>query len=35
MQLLGTLAFGAITIVNLIVFGAVVIGICRRTRAHH
>jgi hypothetical protein len=34
MQLLGTLTFGAMTVVNLAVFGAVMIGIFRRTRAH-
>lgn len=35
MQLLGSLAFGAMTLVNLVVLGAVVASIFRRTRVHH
>jgi len=35
MQILGSLAFGAMTIVNLTVFVVVMIGIFRRTRVHH
>jgi hypothetical protein len=34
-QLLGTLAFGAMTLVNLIVLALVVVGTFRRTRVHH
>ena len=35
MELLGSLAFAGMTIVNLIVLGLVVIGIFRKTRIHH
>ena len=35
MQFLGSLAFAAMTLVNLAVFGLVMIAIFRRTRAHH
>jgi len=35
MQLLGSLAFAAMTLVNLTVFGLVMVGIFRRTRVHH
>jgi hypothetical protein len=35
MQLLGSLIFGAATLVNLIVLGFFVTSICRRTRVHH
>jgi len=35
MQLLGTLAFGAMTLVNLTLFGLIVVGLCRRIRVHH
>jgi hypothetical protein len=35
MMILGTVAFGAMTAVNLTVLAAVVIALCRRTRAHH
>lgn len=34
MQLLGSLAFGAMTVVNLSLAALLVIGLCRRTRAH-
>lgn len=33
--MLGAMAFGAITVVNLIVLGLVVAGLFRRVRAHH
>jgi hypothetical protein len=35
MQMLGVMAFGAITVVNLIVLGLVLAGLFRRVRAHH
>ena len=35
MQILGTLAFGAMAAINLTVLGAVMAGLFRRTRAHH
>lgn len=35
MQMLGAMAFGAITVVNLIVLGLVVTALFRRVRAHH
>jgi len=35
MQMLGAMAFGVITVVNLIVLGLVVAGLFRRVRAHH
>jgi uncharacterized membrane protein SpoIIM required for sporulation len=35
MQLIGTLAFGLMTIVNLSVLGMLLAAIVRRTRAHH
>jgi len=35
MQLLGTLAFGAMSVVNLALFIAVMIGVFRKTRIHH
>jgi hypothetical protein len=35
MQLLGALAFGAMTVVNLAVLSLIVIGLFRRTRIHH
>jgi hypothetical protein len=35
MQFLGSLAFAAMTLVNLAVFGLVMVGIFRRTRVHH
>jgi len=35
MQVLGTLAFIAMTAVNLTVFAAVLVGVFRRTRVHH
>lgn len=35
MQLLGSLAFGAMTVVNLVVFVLVMVGVFRRTRVHH
>ena len=35
MQVLGTVAFGAMTVVNLVVLGLVVAGLFRRVRAHH
>jgi hypothetical protein len=35
MQMLGAMAFGAITVVNLIVLGLVLAGLFRRVRAHH
>lgn len=34
MHLLGTLAFGAMTLVNLVVLGMVVVGVSRRIRKH-
>jgi hypothetical protein len=34
MHLLGTFAFGAMTIVNLVVLGLVVVGVSRRIRKH-
>jgi hypothetical protein len=35
MLILGTVAFGAMTAVNLAVLAAVVVALCRRTRVHH
>jgi uncharacterized membrane protein SpoIIM required for sporulation len=35
MHLLGTLAFGLMTIINLSVLGLLVAAIARRTKAHH
>jgi len=35
MHLLGTLAFGLMTLINLSVLGMLVAAIVRRTRAHH
>jgi hypothetical protein len=35
MQVLGTLAFGAMTIVNLTILVALMASIFRRTRSHH
>ena len=35
MQLLGTLAFGTMSVVNLTVFVAVMVGVFRKTRIHH
>ena len=35
MQLLGSIAFAAMTLVNLVVFALVMAGIFRRTRVHH
>lgn len=35
MQLLGTLVFGAMTAINLTLFGLIVVGLFRRIRVHH
>jgi hypothetical protein len=35
MQLLGTFAFGAMTVVNLVVLVLVVVGVSRRIRRHN
>jgi hypothetical protein len=35
MQLLGTLVFGAMTAVNLTLFGLILVSLFRRTRVHH
>jgi hypothetical protein len=35
MQVLGALAFGAMTVVNLTIFVALMASIFRRTRIHH
>lgn len=35
MQILGTLAFGLMTVVNLAVLGLLLSSVLRRTRVHH
>jgi len=35
MQVVGTLAFGLMTVVNLIVLGMLVSSVLRRTKVHH
>lgn len=35
MELLGSLAFAGMTLVNLIVLALVMVGIFRKTRVHH